>query len=162
VNAPRYAPSRELPSRAFVPGKTRRPERAESVTRESIGAERWRDDEDYLFGVDLYDAGFLWEAHEAWERVWRASADELQRTYLQGLIQCAAACLRLAMEEPGGAPRLARAAGEKLELVARRAPDRYMGLDVAAFARELAAFFAGAPTTPAGRPRIVLRVAPET
>jgi uncharacterized protein len=162
VSTPRYAPAREFPRSAFVPGRTARPEREKSVVRASIDAERWREDDDYLFGVDLYNSGFLWEAHEAWERPWRASADELQRLYLQGLIQCAAACLRLAMEESRGAPRLARAAGEKLERVARRAPDGYMGLDVATFARDFAAFFAREPTTPARRPVIVLRVGRET
>lgn len=143
-----------------MPGKTKRPERDEEPAREALAPERWREDDDYLFGVDLYNADFLWEAHEAWERPWRASTDEFQRLYLQGLIQCAAACLRLAMDEPRGAPRLARTACEKLESIARRAPNGYMGLDVAAFAREFAACFEGEPTA-ARRPRLVLRVEPE-
>ncbi len=43
-------------------------------------------------GVRLYNAGRYWEAHEAWEQVWR-SAPDAERPFWQGLIQAAAAML---------------------------------------------------------------------
>ena len=37
--------------------------------------ESWRENADYLYGVDLYNHGYLWEAHEAWEGLWHKAAD---------------------------------------------------------------------------------------
>ncbi|MEK7727114.1 MAG: DUF309 domain-containing protein [candidate division KSB1 bacterium] len=41
-------------------------------------------------GLALFNAGEFWEAHEAWERIWRRHA-EPWRFFIQGLIQAAAA-----------------------------------------------------------------------
>ena len=41
-------------------------------------------------GVDLFNRGAFYEAHEAWEEVWRSTTPE-PRSFLQGLIQVAAA-----------------------------------------------------------------------
>jgi hypothetical protein len=54
----------------------------------------WRRCEEYLAGVDLFNAAYLWEAHEAWEAVWHAAGhDTPVGRFLQGLIQMAAALL---------------------------------------------------------------------
>jgi len=137
ADAPRLAPARSFPPRAFVPGRTPRPPESEHEPRH-VPPERWRDDEAYLFGIDLYHAGYLWEAHEQWEGIWKASADETQRHFLQGLIQLAAALLKLRTDNARGARKLAaRAQGH----LARVPGERYMGLALA----PLRAF--------AGRPR---------
>jgi hypothetical protein len=112
-----------------------------------------------LWGVDLYNHGYLWEAHEAWESLWHvAKADRDQADCLQGLIQCAAACLKIPMEQPAGLARLTELGTAKLERVARAQPDgaRFMGLDLAAFARAMRAFAAGAPPSIDARPRLEL------
>ena len=57
--APRYGPPGPLPSQAFVPGRTPRPSDAEPLPSEQA----------FLRGIDLYHAGYLWEAHEQWESV---------------------------------------------------------------------------------------------
>lgn len=44
----------------------------------------------FLRGVEQFNAGRFFDAHESWEEVWLAAA-EPERTYLQGLIQIAAA-----------------------------------------------------------------------
>ncbi|MGX9686506.1 DUF309 domain-containing protein [Deinococcus wulumuqiensis] len=41
-------------------------------------------------GAELFNAGHWWEAHEAWEDVWRVSTGE-QRALVQALILLAAA-----------------------------------------------------------------------
>jgi len=41
-------------------------------------------------GIELFNAGNFFEAHEAWEEIWLA-ATEPEKTFLQGLIQVAAA-----------------------------------------------------------------------
>ena len=161
----RYCPGRAFPPYAFLPGRdphpTRDPE-GHSYGREeppppALPPASWRESEDYLFGVDLYNHGFLWEAHEAWEGLWHASKrDALQAQFLQGLIQCAAACLKIPMEQPAGLERLAELGSAKLEQVASDSSGRYMGLDALAFARDVRRFAASRPGSIEGRPRIEL------
>ena len=120
-------------------------------------AEDWRANEDYLFGVDLYNAGFLWEAHEAWEGLWHsAKHDALQAEHLQGLIQCTAAALKVRMEQPRGLAALSKLGTERLERVTSEARGSYMGLDVAAFVEAFRAFAASEPEDAESRPRLVL------
>ena len=50
----------------------------------------------FLFGVDLFNTGFFWEAHEVWEPIWMALApNSRERIGCQALIQGANACLKL-------------------------------------------------------------------
>lgn len=182
---PRYAPHRAFPPHAFVPGQTARHTRDEREVA-ARAPEDWREDEDYLFGVDLYHAGFLWEAHEAWERPWLASTDERQRRLLQALIQLAAACLKLEMNDPSSSET--RADGERStsaaspdasrEAATDDSPTRsgaaklaraasaklralgdaeFMGLAPAALASAIDAFFARSPVNASGRPPLLLR-----
>jgi len=89
LQPPRYWPERSLPERAFIPGRGPKPAAAAEQRAAYLSAERWRDSAAYLWGVDLYNYGYAWEAHEAWEALWRAAKrDATQATYLQGLIQC--------------------------------------------------------------------------
>ena len=58
---------------------------------------------DWLYALDLFNAGFYWEAHEAWEGFWHA----LGRTtpaamFVQGLIRLAAACVKIREGKPAG------------------------------------------------------------
>lgn len=116
--APRYGPPDPLPSVAFVPGRTPRP----------ADVEPFPPDQAFLRGIDLYHAGYLWEAHEQWESVWRASRDPVQRDFLQGLVQIAAALLKTRSGNAQGAAKLALRAREHL---ARVEGERYMGLGLA-------------------------------
>ena len=158
----RYLPARPFPEYAFLPGRDPHPTRdpaghsyGEEGRAAYLDASRWDENEDYLYGVDLYNHGYLWEAHEAWEGLWHAAKhDRLQAEFLQGLIQCAAAALKIPMEQPRGVTRLAENGTRRLESVARSAPE-FMGLDVVAF---VAAFrrFAASPRDVEARPRIEL------
>lgn len=66
-------------------------------------------------GRALYERGFFWEAHEAWEPVWLAAApNSRERAFLQGIIQLANARLKLAMGRDGAAARICARAGEHL------------------------------------------------
>src|SRR5262249_23397280 len=94
---------------------------------------------------------------EAWEGLWHASKrDRVLALYLQGLIQCAAAWLKIPMQQPRGVERLSALALEKLEEVSRAEGARYMGLALASFVTAVRAFAATAATTTDGRPRIEL------
>ena len=59
---------------------------------------------DRLFarGVALFNGVRYWHAHEAWETLWRAAADE-ERDFYQGLILVAAGLLHLQRRNPRGA-----------------------------------------------------------
>jgi hypothetical protein len=161
----RYAPDRALPLYAFLPGRDPHPTRdarghsfgAPESPVEYLPPDRWRENEEYLFGVDLYNHGFLWEAHEAWESLWhRSKHDAVQADFLQGLIQCSAASLKIPMEQPAGLKKLSEAGTRRLESAAERAGPHYMGLDVWEFIHEFRAFAASEPASADERPRIVL------
>jgi len=122
-----------------------------------LNARRWRESKPYLWGVDLYNHGFLWESHEAWEGLWHVSkSDRILASYLQGLIQCAAAWLKISMQQPKGLERLAALALEKLEHVSTTSGGRYMGLDLETFLPAVRAFAASHPTSSTGYPLLVL------
>ncbi len=74
-------PSRNRPPYSYVPGgpfphPIREPSghsyghRTEAVP--PIEPDGWRDSPAYLRGIDLFNAGYYWEAHEAWEPLWHA------------------------------------------------------------------------------------------
>ena len=57
--------------------------------------ENWVANEAYLFGVDLYNHFYWWEAHEAWEGIWKTvPRRSLMSHHLQGLIKISAAFLK--------------------------------------------------------------------
>ena len=157
---------RAFPPYAFLPGRDPHPTRdpaGHSFGHDEppppfLSVERWLENEPYLWGADLYNHGFLWEAHEAWEGLWHVAKarDATQALFLQGLIQTAAAWLKIPMAQPAGVQRLSELALEKLEGVARAAGTPYMGLDLAGFARDVRAFAASAPASIEGRPRVEL------
>ena len=166
MSATRYAPQRAFPAYAFLPGRDPHPTgdpRGHSFSTSAhapasyFERAKWRDNVDYLYGVDLYNHGFLWEAHEAWEGLWHsAKHDALQAEFLQGLIQCAAAALKVSMAQPRGVEKLAAFGLARLERVAREAGPEFMGLEVLEFAREFREFAESAPSSAEARPRIQL------
>ena len=153
----RYVPHRPLPAAAFVPGRAGsvRPAAAPEIEGRTLPPGSWRENEAWLFGADLWNHGFLWEAHEVWEQVWRAPFDARQAELLRGLIQCAAAGLKIAVGTRRGADRLARAGTERIERAAA-GEVRTMGLDACAFAAAFRAFVAADPDGIGSRPRIEL------
>jgi hypothetical protein len=146
----RYAPDLPLPAAAFVPGRAGsvRPERgAFEIQCDPLPPERWRESEAWLRGVDLWNHGFLWEAHECWEQLWRAPFDAVQEQFLRGMIQCAAAGLKLAIGQPANALQLARSGTEKVRFAGSSASPRYMGLEVQSFAAAFQGWIIAAGTS---------------
>lgn len=144
----RYS-ARPFPEYRFVPGRTPHPLRdpaghsygAAPERLERFQAERWRHCEAYLFGVDLFNHDFWWEAHEAWESVWVAAG---RRTttgrFLQGLIQVAVAHLKRHQGFAEASRRLAASGVEKIE----EQQGVFLGIEVEALRRAVAeSFFEG-------------------
>jgi hypothetical protein len=151
----RYQPARALPSHAYLPGRTPRPER--DSREDSPHATLW---DEYLWGADLYNHGYFWEAHEAWEALWRgAQHDGVRRMFLKGLIQCAAACLKGLLGDVEACGRLATRGLAQLQGIPLATDGRFMGLSVASFVAEFRAFAARQPLDVARRPLLDIRQA---
>ena len=80
----------------------------------------------FLRGIALFNARKFFEAHEVWEELWLVEP-EPEKTFLQGLIQLAAACHHQGRGNSRGAQSLLAAGLAKLE----RFPDDHRGLAVA-------------------------------
>ena len=146
--APRYS-SRQLPAYRYVPGTHPHPRRDPAGHSYEAGDTRhpawdpadWRHLQDWLYGVDLFNRFYFWEAHEAWEGLWVSTPrDEAPSLLLQGLIQVAAALLKTHMGVIGGARTLSAEGIDKLRRVAAR-HDHLLGLDLLATIAELARYF---------------------
>jgi len=101
-------------SRPYLPGRGPRPAGDDEVHRIAglapafTDPDAWRDNAAWLAGVDLYRAGFFWEAHEVWEPVWmNARPNSRERILTQAMIQLTNAALKQQLQRHGAAARLA-------------------------------------------------------
>ena len=83
-------------------------------------------------GIDLFNRGEHFEAHETWEEIWRSTTPE-PRDLFQGLIQVAVAMRHLESHNIRGASILLRAGMGRLQ----RYPAVYKGLHLAAWLQRL-------------------------
>lgn len=93
-----------------------------------LDSDRWAANRRYLYGIDLFNAGYYWEAHEAWESLWHACG-RTGRTadFLKGLIKLAAAGVKVRENRLRGAVSHARTAADLFRQT-RVAHERYLGL----------------------------------
>ncbi len=54
-------------------------------------------------GIDLFNSGRFWDAHEAWEEVWMPDRKAPDAGFYKGLIQIAAGCLHYGRHNRRGA-----------------------------------------------------------
>ncbi len=120
-----------FPARAYRPGASPRPVTGPAPAKPADPA-RWRGSPEYLYGCDLYNHGYWWEAHEAWEALWHAAEkDSPQERFLKGLIQAAACALKVESDNRKGARTLlVRSLSHLSEARARLAAPFFMGLDL--------------------------------
>ncbi|MHC4401750.1 MAG: DUF309 domain-containing protein [Planctomycetota bacterium] len=157
MSPPRRYSSRPFPPCPYVPGRGRRPERDHGghwfgvrAAPETLDEEHWRLCEPYLFGIDLFNHGYWWEAHEALEALWIAAGRQSRiGRFLQGVIQVSVAALKHAIGANAPARRLAAAGCAKLET----ASHTFLGIDVAALIGQITRLVSGHAAEP---PRIEL------
>jgi hypothetical protein len=110
---PRYS-SRELPPYSYVTGQFPHPIRDAAghsyghlpETVEPIDESNWRTNAAWLWAIDLFNQGFFWEAHEAWEGLWHAAGRRgVTADFLKGLIKLAAAGVKHREGRPEGVRR---------------------------------------------------------
>lgn len=147
----RYEPTRPFPAYRYVPGLQPHPRRDldghsyRQPTPQSSAAPwsvaTWRTLSDWLFGVDLFNAFYFWEAHESWEGLWSAQPrTSLPARLLQGLIQIAAALLKIHLRSVAAAGALARRGLDKLTTAAAATPS-LLGLDLRDTAGQFVHYF---------------------
>jgi predicted metal-dependent hydrolase len=146
----RYLPGAALPAYAYVPGRFPHPvsDPAGHAHGESpppavpVIPERWAESHDYLLGIDLFNHGYYWEAHEAWERLWHAAGRKgPTANVLQGLIKLAASGVKVREGRAAGTRRLAEGANDLFRTAREALSDHpsHLGLrfiDLFAFAQQ--------------------------
>jgi len=60
------------------------------------------DPDAYLAGIELFNQGRFWHAHEEWESAWLAAEDPQTRLFYKGIIQTAAALVHWQKGNPKG------------------------------------------------------------
>ena len=97
-----------FPPERYLPGKNT----ARNHELPSFADER----EQFLYGVDLFNHHYWWEAHEVWEGQWlRKHKSSPEAILLQGLIQVAAGRLKLELGQNAPAKRLHKSAMDRLQ-----------------------------------------------
>ncbi|HLF84403.1 MAG TPA: DUF309 domain-containing protein [Blastocatellia bacterium] len=113
----------------------------------------------YLEGIEHFNAGRYFDAHEVWEEIWLRSSGQTKQFY-QMLIQAAVGLYHYECGNSRGARGMHANVVDKLELL----PSFLMSLDLGDFSRQFRGFFAelienddeAAPPAERPRPRIRL------
>lgn len=136
--------TRELPAYRFVPGDTPHPTR--DPDGHSFGdptaapipwdPAEWRNLEQWLWAIDLFNAGYWWESHEAFEGLWHAAGRTTPPArFVQALVHLSAACLNRRRGHVEAARRQAARAVRGLRMARdgmrrSRSDPAAMGIDV--------------------------------
>lgn len=124
-----------LPPHAHIPGQTpRHPQGTFDVLHRSVrpgmSVAALAETAAFRAGFRYLEAGYFWEAHEAWEPVWQAlPPNSAERQFVQAIIQLANAELKLRMQRPRAALRLCAMAARHLAEARRGAGSRIMKTD---------------------------------
>ena len=133
---------RTFPPYRFIPGKAPHPTRdpdGHSYNKpleklEPFEVDQWQSCDEYLYGIDLFNYGYWWEAHEALEAVWVAAGRKTETgLFIQGLIQIAVAHLKRFQGFNDVARRMATEGLDKMKYI----EGVYLGVDVTAFRHEV-------------------------
>ena len=129
-----------FPAYSFVPGywphPTRDPDGHSFKHQEkpaiALQPHAWKACPDYLRGIELFEHGYYWEAHEAWEGVWLALGRKGDAALLlKALIKLAAVGVKVRQQAPRAAQSLlAQVQGHLKMLQAALPPGPYAGLNL--------------------------------
>ena len=126
-----------LPDVRYVPGLTAHP--GHGVDAPWDPGQAWEHDERWLTTLDLFDQRYLWEAHEAWEAMWRGLPPASpSRGVLQGLIQLAASRLKRHQGDLASAASLHARAVARLRVAVGVFGPGWRGVDLAALLADVA------------------------
>ena len=144
----RFVPEVSFPPYTFIPGCTPHPIRDPDChlfgkTPElppPLDPAHWWQSRAYLHGIDLFNHGYYWEAHEVWEGLWRVAGREgMMADFLKALIKLAAAGVKVRQGQPRGIADHAAGAADLFRSVLQQLGGgdvRYLGFSL----RELLTF----------------------
>lgn len=138
---PRLAPDTPFPPYAYTGDPQPHPRNhpqghshgIAETTPPRLDGVRWRTSRDYLHGLDLFNHGYYWESHEAWEGLWNAEGRAGPvAEFLKGLIKLGAAGVKVRCGQTAGV----RSHGERAREHFARARealgrDRFAGFEFA-------------------------------
>ena len=90
----------------------------------------------FQYGIDLFNIGHYWDAHESWEEIWQELGDEPEDDWeilLRGLIQIAAGLHCLFLKKERGSRGNLKKGWSKIAL----SEDHFLGLDLQSLVREV-------------------------
>lgn len=157
LERPRYS-HRPLPPYSYVPSHSPHPVSdpaghmygVEHEAAQALDPDHWQASDDYCFGIDLFNQGFYWEAHEAWEALWHAAGRKgTLADFLKGLIKFAAAMVKAREGNPRGVRRHAVRAKE---LITGIGSEHYAGLSIATLIEQIEATIDAADSYDQARP----------
>lgn len=142
-----------FPPYRYVPGKEPHPVRDPGghsynklpETLDNFTPEQWQSCEPYLYGIDLFNHGYWWEAHEALEVVWVAAGRNTETgLFVQGLIQISVAHLKRLQGFEDVAQRMSSDGLDKMKNIT----GIFLGIDVLSFRQSVQSCFSKKSETP--------------
>jgi hypothetical protein len=136
----RLVPDEPFPPYAFVPGRFPHPTGdpaghsfgATPAAPAKVDPDGWPECRPYLYGIDLFNGGYYWESHVAWESLWLACGRRgTEADFLKGLIKLAAAGVKALEGAPAGVKSHSGRAAELWRKVIQsleKEPEFFMGL----------------------------------
>lgn len=127
-----------LPPYSYVPGLFPHPESDPTghgfkvPSCDQADPADWKSCNAYTRGLDLFNSGYYWEAHECWEAVWNCCGRRgLTADFLKALIKLAAALVKAREGRTEGVRRHAIRSAELVERTRQECgTHRYMGLEL--------------------------------
>jgi hypothetical protein len=153
-DAPRLCPQLDFPPYRYIPGLNPHPTRDEeghSFEQKikppvPFHESNWLQCEPYVYGIDLYNQGYFWEARNTWETLQTTvNKDSLDANYLEALMLSSAAMLKLNQRDIEGVrikSQSARWRMVRLRAAGHDGPvNRLFGLDIADLIEQNKRFF---------------------
>jgi hypothetical protein len=126
----RLLPDRSFPSYAYLPGRGPHPVRdpdGHSYHAKPVQVVASLDSEEFAWGQDLFNYGYYWEAHEAWEGLWQvAESGSPLRALLKALILLSASGVKIREGKRAPAMRHAGRAGALLRHLTTTPRDQFL------------------------------------
>ncbi|MFD1973346.1 DUF309 domain-containing protein [Mesorhizobium kowhaii] len=113
---PRHLPKKSFPAYAYLPGRQPHPVRDPAghsylVEPMPVATDAALGSDPFLWGLDLFNHGYYWEAHEAWEGLWQvADRGGPSRVFFKALILLSAAGVKIREGKTAAAVRHSRRA----------------------------------------------------
>ena len=147
LNVQRYSKT-PLPKRQYVPGQGLHPDKDPNgphipkipSSKMGFSVQLWKESEQYLYAIDLFNYQYFWEAHEVLEGLWvEVGRKTSTGIFIQGIIQVSAALLQKTQSNHKGAISLANKGLLKLDSKS----GVFLGLKIDLFIKEVQSFLTG-------------------